>query len=209
MKKIKLTANQFKVLSNIYSKGGFIFVLSIIIAFGINIGAIYQCLVILACFFFTQVWFPHQAHSTKFKYCILFSITLFAALSYVAVQFKYSYTISAIIGVTLTFVSAKIANIQIKLNNYSKLQFAYDTLSAEYEKVKPSKEFDILTCSEEELVLRCRELNFTQENIQFCIAMFIKKQSVKNYVLEHSDLHLDIQQERNRKTRLKNKLISK
>jgi hypothetical protein len=65
------------------------------------------------------------------------------------------------------------------------------------------KPFNLNTCTEAELVAKCRELNFTQENIQLAIEFFIQKLPndalASKYCLEKSSVAV-------RKFRMKTKL---
>lgn len=111
----------------------------------------------------------------------------------------------------VAYFSCKAGTLQIRLNNYKDTESKYTELLNLYDngRIIP-RQFDINTCTEEELIYRCRELNFTQRNIDFCVKMFIDKVSIKDYINlpENIELRLDEQQERNRKTRLKKALTN-
>ena len=49
------------------------------------------------------------------------------------------------------------------------------------EQLEKKKEFSLDTCTEEELVARCRELRMSEENTNLCIELFIKENKAKSY----------------------------
>ena len=210
MKKISLTQQQFDRLIKIYVKGGFIVVLAIVIAFSIFLNKLPQTIILLLSFFTSQLFYKQQFHAGSLKVCTLLSICLFTIIIYL-LPYNISFMIPAVIGMFVAYFSCKAGTLQIRLNKYNDVECKYTELLNLYDngRIIP-RQFDINTCTEEELIYRCRELNFTQRNIDFCVKMFIDKVSIKDYINspENIELHLDEQQERNRKTRLKKALTN-
>ena len=82
----------------------------------------------------------------------------------------------------------------------------YFDIRNELREITKPKPFNVDTCTEAELLERCRELRFSQENTDLAIEFFIKK--TKQSVLADK-LCIDEMSIARRKLRLKHKLNSK
>ena len=65
------------------------------------------------------------------------------------------------------------------------------------------KSFDVELCSKEELISRCRELNFSEENTNLAVKFFIEKTKQSDIA---DELCIDEKSVQTRKRRLKQKL---
>lgn len=74
------------------------------------------------------------------------------------------------------------------------------------EKLESKKEFNTETCTEKQLIERCRELHFSEENTNLAIEFFIKKTKQSKIA---DDLCINEKSVQTRKQRLKEKLNKK
>lgn len=100
--------------------------------------------------------FPKTYHSKSFWLCILISVIVFV----VAILFVPNKNISVISCIIFGLIIDFIA---YKYKDYK------DMLSEIY------KPFNVETCTEAELIERCKEIHLSQENTELAIEFFIKK----------------------------------
>lgn len=133
--------------------------------------------------------FPKTYHANSFWACIAISIIIFV----VAIMFVPNKNISIlaciIFGLTIDFLAYKYKD--------------YDDKRAELMQLKKPKPFSVDTCTENELIERCRALHLSEENTNLAIEFFIKK--TKQSIIAEQ-LCVDEASIRMRKQRLKQKL---
>ena len=137
----------------------------------------------------------------KYEVFHLASVTLCMILSvfvgWIGLQLSLPINISLIsniiVGVVFAVISWKIQEVIDMKAEYAKLK---ETLEQE-------KVFNTDKCTLEELVARCKELKFSEENTQLAIELFIKKTKQSKLA---DDLCVDEATIRIRKLRLKKKL---
>ena len=123
--------------------------------------------------------------------CVSTAICLFGV--YLSLPMNISLISNIIIGVIFAVITWKIQEVIDMKAEYAKLK---ETLEQE-------KVFNTDKCTLEELVARCKELRFSEENTQLAIELFIKKTKQSKLA---DNLCVDEATIRIRKLRLKKKL---
>lgn len=123
--------------------------------------------------------------------CVSTAICLFGI--YLSLPMNISLISNIIVGVIFAVITWKIQEVIDLKAEYLKLK---ETLEQE-------KVFNTDKCTLEELVARCKELRFSEENTQLAIELFIKKTKQSKLA---DDLCVDEATIRIRKLRLKKKL---
>lgn len=123
--------------------------------------------------------------------CVSTAICLFGI--YLSLPMNISLISNIIVGVIFAIITWKIQEVIDVKAEYLKLK---ETLEQE-------KVFNTDKCTLEELVARCKELKFSEENTQLAIELFIKKTKQSKLA---DDLCVDEATIRIRKLRLKKKL---
>lgn len=148
------------------------------------------------CHWFIREQFPKQYHHIVPAMCRLITSTVFF------------FGVSFVLPFALSLVSAIPINYFIGWVGFTKKQADYYELKyfRLKEKLEENKEFNTETCTETELIERCKELRLSEENICLAIEFFIKKTKQ----IEIADkLCVDEHAISTRKLRLKKKLNNK
>lgn len=143
--------------------------------------------------FVSFVWlryaFEKTYHSNSFWLCILISVIVFIIAILFMPNKNLSLLASVVFGLVIDFIAYKYKDYQ-------------DNKTALTEFTKP-KPFSVETCTESELIERCKELHLSEENTNLAIEFFIKK---TNQSIIADRLCINKQSIKNRKLRLKEKL---
>lgn len=123
--------------------------------------------------------------------CVSTAICLFGV--YLSLPINISLISNVIVGVIFAIITWKIQEVIDVKAEYLKLK----------ETLEQQKVFNTDKCTLEELVARCKELKFSEENTQLAIELFIKKTKQSKLA---DDLCVDEATIRIRKLRLKKKL---
>ncbi len=75
----------------------------------------------------------------------------------------------------MAYLSCKAGIIKFKLEDYAFIEPKYNQLVAWYKEYTTPKPFNTETCTLDELIARCNELRFSQDNTNLAIEFFIKK----------------------------------
>lgn len=75
----------------------------------------------------------------------------------------------------MAYISCKAGIIKFKLEDYEFIEPKYNQLVEWYKEYKTPKTFNTETCTLDELVSRCNELHFSEENTNLAVEFFIKK----------------------------------
>lgn len=191
-KKIKVTLKQYERIILTYRIGGFIAVLDLLLGFSFLVGKPIEFALIFLPYFATKGLYERQYHSASLKHCLLLSIGIFAFAVLIAVPKEYSICYSLFVGLIISFVSCKVGEVQVKLKDYAELT--------------APKPFNVDTCTETELLERCKELRLSQDNTDLAVEFFIRK--TKQSVIADR-LCIDEYSVKVRKRRLKEKLNRK
>lgn len=144
---------------------------------------------LFASFVWLRNCFGKTYHSTSFWACIVITILVFV----VAIAFVPNKNLSLFSCILFGLVIDYIA---YKYKDYQDTREEIAILNA-------PKPFSVNTCTEEELVERCRELHLSEENTNLAIEFFIKK--TKHSVLA-DNLCIEEKSVQEKKRRLKQKL---
>lgn len=142
-------------------------------------------------FFFICHWlireqFPHQYHCTTHSACRFLTSVIFFFGVCMSFPIEYSFMSAIPICYFIGFAGNE---------EYERLKSSIN---------KPIKtKFNCSTCTEQELLQRCMELNFSEENKQLCIEFFIKKTKQSKIA---DELCINEKSVTKRKDRLKDKL---
>jgi hypothetical protein len=152
-------------------------------------------------FFFVCHWlireqFPRQYHHIVPSMCRLLTSVIF----FFGVSFILPISASLISAIPICYFISWVGFTKKEADVY---ELKYMKLKEQLEK---KKEFNLDTCTEEELVVRCRELRMSEENTNLCIELFIKK--TKQKVIADR-LNIEEKSVQMRKMRLKTKLNTK
>lgn len=188
-RKIKVTRKQYERIVLAYRIGGFIAIVGLLVGFSFLVGKPIEFALIFLPYFSTKGLYARQYHSASLKHCLLLSIGIFAFAVLITVPKEYSICASLFIGILIAFSSCKVGEAQVKLKSYAELT--------------APKSFNVDTCTEVELLERCKELRLSQENTELAIDFFIHK--TKQSVLADR-LCVDEMSVARRKLRLKQKL---
>ena len=188
-KKIKITKRQYAAISKAYRYGGFLSILGLLIGFSILIGKPIEFLFLFFPYFATKGLYARQFHSRSLKECFILSLIIFALALMACMPHTFSIAFSFLFGLIIAFGSYKAGAIQIKLKDYGRI-------------TAPTP-FNVDTCTEDELIDRCKELHLSFENTELAIEFFIKK--TKQSIIADK-LCIDEKSVTTRKKRLKEKL---
>ena len=131
---------------------------------------------------FLRWCFPTTWHHNRTMCCITYSIITFCVCANLSMKVQYSILSSVIVSLTLTF-------------GLYKLQTLIDNSVV--------TKFDADTCTEADLLKRCRELKFSARQTRLAVEYFIKKKTHNAVADEES---IDVESSWKAKNRLKNKL---
>lgn len=152
-------------------------------------------------FFFICHWlireqFPRQYHHIIPAMCRLLTSVIF----FFGVSFMIPLAWSLVSAVPICYFISWVGFTKKQADVY---ELKYTKLKEQLEK---KKEFNLATCTEQELIERCQELRMSEENTKLCVEFFIKK--TKQKVIA-DELNIEEKSVQMRKLRLKNKLNRK
>lgn len=196
MFKIKVTRRQYKIIINLYRIIMFIIALALLIIYSILIDKLAEFCIMFISYFITKDMYTTQYHSNSMKMCLLMSLFVFAVSLTLCVDSDISLICSALFGLIISFVSSHVGKIKQDLKDYERLR------KEEIER----NSFNTATCSEEQLLARCKELGLNNEQIDFCVKAFSDKLAIKDLAEYYC---LEIQSVKNKKQIYKNKLNGK
>lgn len=205
-KKIKVTAKQYAIISKIYRFGGFAIITGLLASISVLVGKPFEFLFIFLPYFISKNFYEKQYHAKSLKQCFAMSLMIFAAAIIFVLPTKISMTFSVMIGSGIAYISYKAGTIQDKLRDYDYIEPRYNQLVEFYKAATTQKQFDVDTCTEDELRQRCESLRLSNENTELAVEFFIKK--TKQSIIADR-LCIDEKSVTIRKMRLKQKLNSK
>lgn len=133
--------------------------------------------------------FKKTYHSNSFWACIAISIIIFVIAILFMPNKNTSLLACIVFGLMIDFIAYKYKDYEDKI--------------AELTELKKPKPFSVDTCTEDELVERCKALRFSEENTNLAVEFFIKKTKQR---LIADKLCLDEKYVKLKKHRLKQKL---
>lgn len=132
-----------------------------------------ECLLIVILLFIYKSFYPLQYHSNKNIICIIISYTAVSLGLLISYIFNKEYILLILIYNIIAYTSAKLGALQRKAQKYELIEQPYKDLVKYYNDL--NKTFNANACTETELINRCKELNFSEENTKLAILFFIKK----------------------------------
>lgn len=205
-RKIKVTAKQYAIISKIYRFSGFAIITGLLASISVLVSKPFEFLFIFLPYFISKNFYEKQYHAKSLKQCFTMSLMIFAAAIIFVFPVKISMTFSVIIGSGIAYISYKAGAIQDKLRDYDYIEPRYNQLVEFYKAATTQKQFDVDTCTEDELRQRCERLRFGEENTELAVEFFIKK--TKQSIIADR-LCIDEKSVTIRKMRLKQKLNHK
>lgn len=134
-----------------------------------------ECALIIVLLFFYKSMYPLQYHAEKNIVCIVLSYCTVIIGLVIAYVFRKQYALIILIFNAVAFISARVGSMQRKAQKYELIAEPYTELVAFYNEAVAKKPFHTDTCTEAELIDRCRELHFSDDNTQLAIEFFIRK----------------------------------
>lgn len=168
MKKIRITAKQYKRISYLYRVGGFLTIVGLLLGYSVLIGKPTEFLLVFLPYFVTKGFYSTQYHATSLKTCFVYSVMVFAFVTTIAMPKEYSISVSIILGCGIAYGSYKIGTIQKKLKDYAYIKPRYEEMTA-------PRPFSCVSCTEAELIARCKELHYSEVKTGLAVEFFIKK----------------------------------
>lgn len=132
-----------------------------IFSFALLFGKLLECVIVLMSYFLLRYKFDKTFHHENMWVCIALSILMCWCM--IAVTLPIS--ISILSGIVVAMIDCYIL---YKVRDY------FDIRNELREITKP-KPFNVDTCTETELLERCRELHLSQENTEIAVELFIRK----------------------------------
>ena len=175
MNKITVTRKQYNMIKKAYRIGGFICILALLIIFAILLNKPIEFVCIFLPYFFTKGLYGTQWHSDSMKQCLLLGFGIFGFANSVTLDKSFSISFSLAFGLIIAYLSSKAGNIKFKLEDYAFIEPRYNQLKEWYEEEHKIKPFNVDTCTELQLIERCKELRFSEYNTNLAIEFFIKK----------------------------------
>lgn len=164
-----------------------------------------ECALIIGLLFIYKAVYPYQYHSDKNGTCVLISYITVALGMLLAYVFNREYFLLILADNAIAYTSARIGNMQRTAKKYELIAEPYAELVKFYEEYITPRPFNTDTATETELITRCRELHFSEENTELAVEFFIRKTPHK--VLADR-LFIDEKSVTTRKKRMKAKLNS-
>ena len=140
-----------------------------------------ECLLMIVALFFYKSLYPQQYHADRNIVCILLSYLTISIGIIIAYVFRKQYILIILLYNIIAFISARVGYMQIQSKKYDIIAEPYKELVIFYKKSIEKKPFNTNSCTETELIDRCKELNFSEYNTKLAVLFFIKK-------LKHRDI---------------------
>ena len=196
MLKLRVTRSQYNTIINTYRIVIFILIVIVLILYSLLINKFAEFCIMFITYFITKNMYNTQYHSNSMKICFVISLFIFGISLTLCLDSAQSLICSALIGLLISFCSSYAGEIKQKLKDFDRLR------KEELER----NAFNVYSCSEEQLISKCKELKFNQRQIDFCIKAFIEQLTLKELAEYYC---LEIQSVKNKKQIYKNKLNGK
>lgn len=134
-----------------------------------------ECALIIGLLFIYKAVYPYQYHSDKNGTCVLISYITVALGILLAYVFNREYFLLILADNAIAYTSARIGNMQRTAKKYELIAEPYAELVQFYEAYIAPRPFNTDTATETELLDRCRELHFSEENTELAVEFFVKK----------------------------------
>ena len=170
-----------------YCLYAFIFIM--IFAFAFLLHKHIEAFFILLSYALLRYRFPKTFHHPNTYWCVFWSIFAFWLCIVAVLPLRYSILSCVVVALLLCYILFKIQD--------------YVDAKKELEEID-HKPFDLKTCTKEELIQRCKELNISSQSTQIAVAYFIdKNKSIYDIARENC---IEYESARKRIQRIKRKL---
>ena len=183
-----------KIAIKFYARliGGYTAFFVVVTAFGLLLGKLIETGFIIVGYFTTRFTMPKIKHFDTTQKCISVStLTFLFAIALLCIPNELSIVWAILAGAAIPLIMYAESLIFDKT----------ETPSMPLPCIKPT--FSVDNCTEEELIARCKELKFSEENTKLSIEFFIKK--TKQSIIA-DELCINEKSVQMRKQRLKQKL---
>lgn len=193
MAKFKVTRKQYKLILNLYRLISFFGIVALLVLFSLLLDKLIEFCIMFTTYFISKNMYSVQYHTNSMQKCIIVSLFVFGLAIVVCINSTFSLLFSALFGISISFVSSYVGEINIKLKDYTRLR----------EEELNRNSFNVATCTKEQLLARCNELKFNNRQIEFCIKAFVEQLPIKELAEYY---YVEIQSIKNKKQIYKNKL---
>ena len=162
-----------------------------------------ECLSMITLLFFYKAIYPIQYHAERNFVCILLSYSTVIIGLVISYVFQKEYILITILCNAVAFIGARVGSMQMNEKKYMLIAEPYAELVAFYNQAVVKKPFNTDTCTESELIDRCRQLRFSDENTELAVEFFIRK-TPQRIIADR--LFIDEKSVTTRKKRMKAKL---
>ncbi len=183
---------KLKVKFRLFQISTYALVFAAIILMALLTGKYIETVGLFISFVALRYTFSKTYHSNSFWTCIAISIIIFIIAILFVPKINLSILACIVFGLLIDFIAYKYKD--------------YQDNKAELKELTKPKPFSVDTCTENELIARCKELRLSEENTNLAVEFFIKK--TKPSIIANK-LCIDEKSVQRKKTRLKAKLNNK
>lgn len=188
----KLLPKKLLIKFYAYKYGLYAFILIMIFALAFILNKHIEAFFLLAAYALVRYRFPKTFHHTNTYWCVFWSILTFWICILVTLPLRYSILSSVVTALILCYILYKVQD-YIDIRNKLKEQH--------------NKTFDLKTCTQEELLARCKEVNLSPKSTQIAVAYFVEKS--KSIYDIANDLGIEYDSARIRLKRIRQRLTNK
>lgn len=192
--KIRVTRKQYNIILNVYRLCTFMTILALLVLYSILINKVFEFAIMFITYFITKNLYDTQYHTSSMKVCFVLSLFIFLISLTLCFPKTMSMIMSGLFGVVIAYTSCLVGRVKHKLKDY-------DRLISEFNK---PKQFNIVGCTLDELLDRCRELGLKSNQVEFCVDAFVNRLTIQELADKYC---LEIQSVKNKKQTYKNKLM--
>lgn len=153
-------------------------------------------IIFFICHWLIREQFPKQYHHILPAMCRLITSVVF----FFGVSFVLPFALSLLSAIPINYFIGWVGFVKKEADTY---ELKYNRLKWELEK---GKQFNVDTCSRDELIARCRQLGMSEQNTEIAIEFFIKKVPRKALAEKY---FIEPESVKSKKKRMKEKLNSK
>ena len=161
----------------------------------------------MICLLVYKPCYENHYHAKNSLICLTISYTTIFVCCCIAYVFKGQYVLILILCSIIAYANNHLGRLQYGAERFEIIKDPYAKLKEEYIK---RTEFNLKTCTKDELEQRCREVGIYGDDLEFCLKVFGQDSiGIVDWIAlpENSDKYLDEQVQRNRKTKLKKRIM--
>lgn len=139
-----------------------------VFSFALLFGKFLESIIILISYFLLRYKFDKTFHHMNMWICVALSILMCWCMIAITLPIQ----VSILSGILVALIDCYLL---YKVKDYYDAKDNYTEAVAELEQLKQPKVFNVDTCTKDELIQRCEELHFSNENKELAIMFFIEK----------------------------------